>query len=100
MTRKEQINQEAAAFAVAEKGKHQWFNIGSLAKGFAEGAEWADEHPNDEVLKLRKMFESDPDAYKQGYKDAIEKACEWLKKSIILADTTIERFKKAMEEQQ
>lgn len=33
-----------------------------------------------------------------GYEDAIEKACEWLKKSTILADTTIERFKKAMEE--
>lgn len=30
----------------------------------------------------------------------INKACEWLKKSTILADTTIERFKKAMEEQQ
>lgn len=28
----------------------------------------------------------------------IEKACDWLKKSTILADTTIERFKQAMEE--
>ena len=33
-----------------------------------------------------------------GYEDAIGKACEWLKKSTILADTTIERFIKAMEE--
>ena len=30
----------------------------------------------------------------------IDKACEWLKKSTILSDTTIERFKQAMEEQQ
>lgn len=30
----------------------------------------------------------------------IEKACDWLRRSTILADTTIERFKKAMEEQQ
>lgn len=28
----------------------------------------------------------------------IDKACEWLKASTILADTTIERFKKYMEE--
>lgn len=50
MTREERINQEAAAFAVAEKGKHQWFNIGSLAKGFAEGAAWADENPQNPKL--------------------------------------------------
>ena len=42
--------------------------------GFEQGAEWAD-------------------------KTMLDKACEWLRKSTILADTTIERFKKAMEEQ-
>ena len=35
-----------------------------------------------------------------GRREMLDKACEWLKKSTILADTTIERFKKAMEEQQ
>lgn len=38
-----------------------------------------------------------------GWKDAIEKACEWLRRTqpqVIFPDTTIERFKKAMEEQQ
>lgn len=31
-------------------------------------------------------------------KTMIERACDWLGKSTILADTTIERFKQAMEE--
>ena len=38
-----------------------------------------------------------------GWKDATDKACEWLRRTqpqIIFPDTTIERFKKAMEEQQ
>ena len=30
----------------------------------------------------------------------IDKACEWLRASTILADTTIERFKQTMEERQ
>ena len=66
MTREEQIIEASQLYA-----KHQ-------QKPFIDGALWADAYPTDEVLKLRKMFESAPDAYKQGYKDAIEKACEWL----------------------
>ena len=80
--------------------------------GFLDGAEWADAQPTDEVLKLRKMFESDPDAYKQGYEDAFDKACEFLKSyrqetpdgmgyiAGIVNDETIEDFRKYMEEQQ
>ena len=49
------------------------------------------------VSEIAKHYD---DGYADGYKDAIDKACEWLKKSTILAETTIERFKKAMEEQQ
>lgn len=91
MTRDEQIIKASQRYA-----KHQ-------QKPFMDGALWADAHPTDEVLKLRKMFESDPDAYKQGYKDGIDKACEWLRRTqpkSTLPDTTIERFRKAMEEQQ
>ena len=98
MTREEQIIEASQLYA-----KHQ-------QKPFMDGALWADEHPNDEVLKLRKMFESDPDAYKQGYKDAIDKACEWLKFNYaeftdntrlgIKIDELIKDFKQAMEEQQ
>lgn len=66
-----------------------------------DGALWADEHPNDEVLKLRKMFESDPDAYKQGYKDAIDNACEFMEGFLWSSKPRyylIEDFKRAMEE--
>lgn len=67
---------EAAAVKYAEKN-HIWLKdvIPSLAamKSFKDGAEWM-------------------------HSETINKACEWLKKSTILADTTIERFKKAMEE--
>lgn len=95
MTRKKQIEQ-----AVQEA----FLQSGIDKESFRQGIEWADEHPNDEVLKLRKMFESDPDAYKQGYKDAIEKACEWLYKrqQVDLVVPNIEKFiddfKQAMEE--
>lgn len=69
---------EAAAVKYAEKN-HIWLKdaIPSLAamKSFKDGAEWM-------------------------HSETINKACEWLKKSTILADTTIERFKKAIEEQQ
>lgn len=75
---------------------------------FIQGATWSDEHPNDEVLKLRKIFESDPDAYKQGYKDAIDKSCKWLADNLLHywsfntndTDEFINDFKKYMEEQQ
>jgi hypothetical protein len=70
MTREEQIIEASQLYA-----KHQ-------QKPFMDGALWADQNPNGEVLKLRKMFESDPDAYKQGYKDAVDKACEFLSKTI------------------
>lgn len=50
---------------------------------------------NTQELAFAKGFKA---GYEQGYKDAVIKACGWLKKSTILADTTIERFRKAMEE--
>lgn len=92
MTREKQIIEASQLYA-----KHQ-------QKPFMDGALWADEHPNDEVLKLRKMFESDPDAYRQGYKDAIDKACEWLEErqavdlEVPNIEKFIEDFKKAMEQ--
>ena len=105
MTREEQI--KLIAFETSSND----YPI-SEYEGFVRGAKWADAHPNDEVLKLRKMFESDPDAYKQGYKDASEKAYEFIKECFsfedswhvegetTIMDKVIEDFKKAMEEQQ
>ena len=102
MTREEQIIEASQLYA-----KHQ-------QKPFMDGALWADTHPTDEVLKLRKMFESDPDAYKQGYKEAFDKAYKWLSEQmfelydcgeIYVADGIassleefLNNFKQAMEE--
>ena len=41
------------------------------------------------------------DGWELGWQDAIDKACEWLRRTqpqVIFPDTTIERFRKAMEE--
>ena len=48
----------------------------------------------------KQMWVNYDEGYKAGCSETINKAYEWLKKSTILADTTIERFKKTMEEQQ
>lgn len=88
MTREEQIIKASHLYA-----KHQ-------QKPFMDGALWADKHPKDVQL-----------AYKQGYKDAIDKACEFLKSyrqetpdgtgyiAGIVNDETIKDFRKYMEEQ-
>jgi hypothetical protein len=112
MTREEQIVGAAKAkeketeFCELVKSRVSKGVDSAFGIGFIEGAVWADEHPNDEVLKLRKMFESDPDAYKQGYKDAIDKVCEWLYKrqqvDLVVPDIEkfISEFKKETKEQQ
>ena len=41
---------------------------------------------------------NDENNYKQGFHDAIEKACEWLKARNVLADASLEGFRKTMEE--
>ena len=81
MKREEQIEVATAAYIRGRlRNNVPPEEIEEIRLAYQAGAIYADQNPNDEVLKLRKMFESDPDAYKQGYKDAIEKACEWLYK--------------------
>ena len=41
---------------------------------------------------------NDENNYQQGFHDAIEKACEWLKARNVLTDVSLEGFRKAMEE--
>ena len=109
MKREEQIEVATAAYINGRlRNNVPPEEIEEIRLAYQAGAIYADEHPNDEVLKLRKMFESDPDAYKQGYKDAIDKACEWLKFNYaeftdntrlgIKIDELIKDFKQAMEE--
>ena len=58
-----------------------------------------------ELLRLKSSWEreaqinhNDENNYKQGFHDAIEKACEWLKARNVLADASLEGFRKTMEE--
>lgn len=80
MTREEQIIEASQLYA-----KHQ-------QKPFMDGAMWADKNPNLYSV-VRKSVEREREYL-------IRAACDWLRASTILAETTIERFKKAMEELQ
>lgn len=56
------------------------YNCDGFCPDFIVGAEWAGAHPkaayNDVVLH------GGSDAYEQGYRDAVEKACKWLEEHI------------------
>ena len=91
MTRKEQIEQ-----AVQEA----FLKSGIDKESFRQGIEWADTHPKDNPLEGI-LIHGNNDAYRLGYKKAIEKACElmeglfWSSKPLY---QLIEDFKRAMEE--
>lgn len=58
-----------------------------------------------ELARLKKAWEKEAEvnhdvdmSYKQGYHDAIDKACEWLRARNVLTAASLEGFKKAMEE--
>ena len=58
-----------------------------------------------ELFRLKSSWEreaqinhNDENNYKQGFHDAIEKACEWLKARNVLTDASLEGFRKIMEE--
>lgn len=62
-----------------------------VASAFIEGAKWADAHPDIDVRTMA--------AWRGGYKEAIEKACEWIEEFMQMTPskkTFIKRFKQAM----
>lgn len=69
MTRKEEIQQAAYDYAVADK-MGAWIYAKCAKEGFIAGAEWADAHP-----LVENVFPE------QAKKALIEKACEWLKEN-------------------
>jgi len=73
MTREEEIEKIASAFAIDEVKDtcNPASKRGLLYVGFITGAEWADAHP---VVKVGGALKN----YELGYEDAINKACEWL----------------------
>jgi len=108
MTREEQIEQKAKG--LGQKYFPNKYNIWARPNHEAQCVEfackemvkWVDEHPKDAPWEGI-LIHGNNDAYRLGYKNAIEKACEWLRRTqpqAIFPDTMIERFKKAMNEQQ
>lgn len=85
MTRSEEI----------KEARHKWYlrtQDADFCAGFQKGAEWADQNPDIDVRTMA--------AWRGGYKEAIEKACEWLERALPLRpddrDEFIEQFKEAM----
>ena len=68
----------------------------SLMTAYIKGAEYADEHPINYDGKA--MLHVLNKGHEQGYKDAIDKACEWLKCNFNMPDDFESHFRKAMEE--
>lgn len=92
MTRAKEIMKEADKTAsantqiIGDWGEHYM--------GFIHGAEWADAHPDIDVRTMA--------AWRGGYNEAIEKACEWLENDfeeltrLHLDDIVIDKFRRAI----
>ena len=72
MTRKEEIIN--AAYNEAEVERQLKMHPQVFEQGFVAGAKWADAHPDIDVRTMA--------AWQSGYKEAIEKACEWLNENM------------------
>ena len=66
MTRQEQIKQQAKLLC----------NTVSPEEYFIMGAEWADQHPM--TYDGKAMLYVNRRSHENGYKEAVDKACEWL----------------------
>ena len=103
MIREEQIEVATATYINGRlKNNVPPEEIEEIRLAYQAGIIYADEHPTEEVQRLKRMFESDPDAYEQGKKDAFKMAYKWLierydNQGVILLDDINELYDK-MEE--
>lgn len=87
------------------------YDARSVESGYIQGATEQKAIDEEELLKLESVWvkeaqinHNDVANYKQGYRDAIEKACEWLESYIACGVSPegtysfVARFRKAMEE--
>ena len=79
-----------------EKALEEGYITGATEQKAIDDAKW---------LKIKSSWEreaqinhNDENNYKQGFHDAVEKACEWLKARNVLTDASLEGFRKIMEE--
>ena len=83
----------------------------AMEEGYIAGATEQKAIDNEELLKLKSAWEkqaqinhNDEDNYNQGYHDAVEKACKWMKENVECGVRPqsvygfADRFRKAMEE--
>ena len=84
MTRKEEIEKIASAFAIDEVKDtcNPASKRGLLYAGFVSGAEWADQHPM--TYDGKAMLYVNSRSHENGYKEAIDKACEWIHTALYL----------------
>lgn len=84
MTREEEIEKIASAYAIDEVKDtcNPASKRGLLYAGFIDGAEWADQHPM--TYDGKAMLYVNSRSHENGYKEAIEKACEWLHTALYL----------------
>jgi hypothetical protein len=76
MTRGKQIIEEAKRIIAEahERGKNDPMVDLAITLSFSLGARWADKNPDIDVRTMA--------AWRGGYKEAIEKACEWLRTNL------------------
>lgn len=75
-----------------------------VCRAYVRGAEEQKAIDDAKLLKLKSSWEKqaqinhdDISNYKQGYHDAIEKACEWLRARNVITKDTLIGFRKAMQ---
>lgn len=108
------IEERAHSFACLNDKSSSFFS--DLEKGYLAGASEQKAIDNEELLKLKSAWEkqaqinhNDEDNYNQGYHDAVEKACKWMKEQVyqeysggplerLIPDIMIENFMKDIEE--
>lgn len=79
MTRAKEITKEAKKFA---KEIDDWEIAEDVQDAFEQGARWADEHPINYDGKAALYFNNI--VYENGYKEAVDKACDWLHSTLYL----------------
>ena len=103
MTRKEEIEKIASTFAIDEVKDtcNPASKRGLLYAGFVSGAEWADQHPM--TYDGKAMLYVNSRSHENGYKEAIDKACDWFEEKAccgwsedVEVKYFIEDFRKAM----
>ena len=91
--------------AISEYRADYPYDKTSVEFGYMRGATEQKAIDDAKLLKLKSAWEKEAQTnhddelnYKQGYHDAIDKVCEWLRARNVITKDTLIGFRKAMEE--